>query len=62
MSEWKKLKAEWMKDQVFTLADPAPWDLEELKQVVDVTDPRSVAAYWVWSVCRLVDDYDDGMA
>ena len=61
MSEWKKLKAEWMKDQVFTLADPAPWDLEELKQVVDVTDPRSVAAYWVWSVCRLVDDYDDGM-
>ena len=26
-----------------------------------MTDPRSVAAYWVWSVCRLVDDYDDGM-
>ena len=61
MSEWKKLKPEWMKDQVFTLADPAPWELSELKQVVDVTDPRSVAAYWVWSVCRLVDDYDDGM-
>lgn len=61
MSDMKKLKAEWMKDQVFTLADPAPWDLSELKQVVDVTDPRSVAAYWVWSVCRLVDDYDDGM-
>ncbi len=61
MSELKKLKAEWKQDQVFTLADPAPWDLSELKQVVDVTDPRSVAAYWVWSVCRLVDDYDDGM-
>ena len=61
MSGSKKLKAEWMKDQVFTLASPAPWDLGELKQAVDVTDPRSVAAYWVWSVCRLVDDYDDGM-
>ena len=61
MSELKKLSAEWKKDQVFTLADPAPWDLSELKQVVDVTDPRSVAAYFVWSVCRLVDDYDDGM-
>ncbi len=47
MSDMKKLKAEWMKDQVFTLADPALWDLSELKQVVDVTDPRSVAAYWV---------------
>ncbi len=61
MSGSKKLKAEWMKDQVFTLASPAPWDLGELKQAVEVTDPRSVAAYWVWSVCRLVDDYDDGM-
>ena len=38
------------------------WNLEELKQVVDVTDPRSVAAYWVWAVNRLVDDYDDGMS
>ena len=61
MSDGRKLLSEWKKDQVFTLADPAPWDLSELKQVVDVTDPRSVAAYWVWSVCRLVDDYDDGM-
>ena len=39
MSGSKKLKAEWMKDQVFTLASPAPWDLGELKQAVDVTDP-----------------------
>ncbi|MBR3556316.1 MAG: zinc ribbon domain-containing protein [Oscillospiraceae bacterium] len=61
MSEGKKLRPEWMKDQTFTLADPAPWDLSELKQAVDVTDPRSVAACWVWSVCRLVDDYDGGM-
>ena len=55
------LSQEWQKDQDFTLADPAPWNLSELKQVVDVTDPRSVAAYWVWAVNRLVDDYDDGM-
>lgn len=56
-----ELKDEWKKDQIFKLADPAPWNLEELKQVVDVEDPRSVAAYYVWSVCRLVDNYDDGM-
>ncbi len=56
-----ELRREWTVNQAFTLADPAPWDLEELKQVVDVLDPRSVAAYWVWSVTRLVDDYDDGM-
>lgn len=56
-----ELKEEWKNDQVFTLADPAPWNLEELKKVVDVNDPRSVAAYWVWSVNRLTDNYDDGM-
>ena len=55
-----ELKREWMMDQDFTLADPAPWNLEELKQAVDVQDPRSVAAYWVWAVTRLVDDYNDG--
>jgi len=27
-----------------------------------VQDPRSVAAYWVWAVNRLVDDYSGGMA
>lgn len=51
----------WAQDQSVTLADPAPWNLSELKQVVDVTDPRSVAAYWVWAVMRLADNYDDGM-
>ena len=56
------LLREWMADQEYTLADPAPWDLAELKQAADVTDPRSVAAYWVWAVCRLTDDYDGGMA
>jgi len=61
MLDATELKAEWKKDQIFTLANPAPWNLEELKQVVDVQDPRSVAAYYVWAVARMVDDYDDGM-
>lgn len=57
-----RILQEWQKDQSYTLANPAPWDVEELKQVVDVTDPRSVAAYWIWAVNRLVDDYDGGMS
>ncbi len=56
-----KLADEWLADQDFKLADPAPWNLKELKQVVDVHDPRSVAAYFVWAVNRLTDDYDGGM-
>ena len=62
MTDAKELPAEWKQDQSFRLADPAPWNLEELKKAVDVRDPRSVAAYWVWSVSRLTDNYDDGMA
>ena len=62
LTDGGELKREWKMDQDFTLADPAPWNLEELKQVVDVQDPRSVAAYFVWAVTRLVDNYDDGMA
>ena len=61
MLDATELKDEWKKDQVFDLADPAPWNLEELKKVVDVKDPRSVAAYYVWAVNRLVFNYDDGM-
>ncbi len=61
MTDSKELKQEWKQDQTYTLADPAPWDLNELKKAVDVTDPRSVAAYWVWSVNRLTDDYNSGM-
>ncbi len=57
-----ELKREWTMDQNFTLADPAPWNLEELKQVVDVQDPRSVAAYFVWAVTRFTANYDDGIA
>lgn len=62
MTDAKELKQEWKQDQSFSYVDPAPWNLEELKKVVDVKDPRSVAAYWVWSVNRLTDHYDDGMA
>ncbi len=61
MTDAKELADAWKRDQDFTLADPAPWNLAELKQVVDVRDPRSVAAYWVWAVTRLTDSYDDGM-
>ena len=61
MVDLDELKSEWKKDQDFTLADPAPWNLDELKQVVDVQDPRSVAAYFIWAVTRMVDNYNDGM-
>ena len=55
------LEREWMADRVVTLADPAPWNRFELEQAVDVSDPGSVAAYFVWAVNRLVDDFDGGM-
>ena len=61
MIDVTELTSELKKDQKFTLADPAPWNLDELKQVVNVKDPRSVAAYFVWAVTRLVDNYDEGM-
>ncbi|MBR3934835.1 MAG: S-layer homology domain-containing protein [Clostridia bacterium] len=61
MIDVTELTKDLKKDQKFTLADPAPWNLDELKQVVNVKDPRSVAAYFVWAVTRLVDNYDDGM-
>ena len=56
-----ELASEWLADQEYALASPAPANLEELKKTVDVTDPRSVAAYWVYSVNRLVENYNDGM-
>ena len=62
LTDGGELKQEWTMDQAFTLADPAPWNLEELMQVVDVQDPRSVASYFIWAVTRLTDSYDDGMA
>ena len=56
------LLPEWTENQDYSLNSPVPETLSELKQDVDVTDPASVAAYWVWAVNRLVYDYDDGMA
>ncbi len=55
------LKDEWKRDQSYTLAEPAPWNLAELTRVVDVRDPRSVASYWLWSVNRMTMDKSAGM-
>jgi hypothetical protein len=57
-----ELEDAWLADQEYTLTDPAPKNLTELKKAVDIHDPRSVAAYWVLAVNRLTEDYDDGMA
>ena len=57
-----ELEDAWLADQEYTLPDPAPKNLTELKKAVDIHDPRSVAAYWVLAVNRLTEDYDDGMA
>lgn len=56
------LKAEWTQDRKIQLVNPAPESLEELKAAVDVTDPGSVAAYWVYAVMCLTADYDIGMS
>ena len=56
------LKPEWMQDRRIELKNPAPESLEELKAAVDVQDPGSVAAYWVYSVMCLTADYDIGMS
>lgn len=56
------LDPQWQKEQVFILAEKAPESLEELKQLVDVKDPRSVCAYWVYAVMVLTLDYDIGMS
>ena len=57
-----RLEPEWLKEQIVKIADKAPESLEELKAVVDVKDPRSVAAYWVYSVMILTLDYEIGMS
>ena len=56
------LKAEWMQDRRIELVSPPPENLEELKAAVDVHDPGSVAAYWVYAVMCLTADYDIGMS
>ena len=55
------LSGDWTTDRTITLADDLPDTLDELKAAVDVHDPGSVAAYWVYSVMCLTADYDIGM-
>ncbi|MBQ3893972.1 MAG: hypothetical protein II739_01485 [Clostridia bacterium] len=55
------LPEEWTRDRTVTL-DKMPDNLEELKAAVDVTDPGSVAAYFVYAVAGLPGDYDTGMS
>ena len=56
------LKHEWMQDRRIELKNPAPESLDELKAAVDVHDPGSVVAYWVYSVMCLTADYEIGMS
>ncbi len=58
----KVLNPEWKSDRHILLKDPAPENLDELKAVVDVQDPGSIAAYWVYSVMALTADFDTGMS
>ena len=57
----KGLDKAFTTDGVYTLQS-MPDNLEELKAAVDVKDPRSVAAYWLYSVMCLTADYDTGMS
>ncbi len=49
-------------DQSYALSNPAPRTLEQLKQEVNLKDPRSVCSYWIWAVHMLTENYDQGMA
>ena len=55
------LKNDWKGDRSITIPK-MPDTLEELKAAVDVSDPGSVAAYFVYSVMCLTADYDIGMS
>ena len=55
------LTGEQKQDRTITIKG-TPDDLAELKAAVDVTDPGSVAAYFVYSVMALTADYDTGMS
>ncbi len=56
-----QLKQEWKADRKVTLSG-TPENLDELKKAVDVTDPGSVAAYFVYGVMALTADYETGMS
>jgi hypothetical protein len=49
-------------DQSYALSNPAPRTLEQLKQEVNLKDPRSVCSYWIWAVHMLTENYNQGMA
>ena len=50
----------WTGDRTIILED-TPKDAEELKRAVDISDPGSVAAYFVYAVTFLAADQDAGM-
>lgn len=56
----KGLRSEWTENRTVTL-EKEPDTVDELKSAVDVKDPGSVAAYWVYAVTCLTADYDAGM-
>ena len=56
----KGLRSEWTENRTVTL-EKEPDTVDELKSAVDVKDPGSVAAYWVYAVTCLTADYDVGM-
>ena len=58
----KALLAEWQRDRSVQIAAPEPEDLAQLRTAVDVGDPGSVAAHWVYSVLCLTADRDVGMS
>lgn len=55
------LNSTWKADRTITLNNE-PESLEELQAAVDVSDPGSVAAYWVYAVTCLTADFDIGMS
>lgn len=56
------LPGEWKCDRRIALKDPSPENLEELKAAVDVHDPGSVAAYYVYAVMAVTADLDIGIS
>ena len=56
------LQSDWKGDRKIVLRDPAPENLDELKAAVDVHDPGSVAAYYVYAVMAVTADLDIGLS
>ena len=54
------LDSDWTRDIAFVL-DRQPQALDELKECVDVANPASVAAHWVYCVSCLTADSDIAM-